>query len=407
MATPEAVESIQLEGELKHDNQADEESDSVIEEEGEEWFQEDNSQLGEVVLLAIEMLREHQKGDTDCHSLAQWVNATTTPTRDGTVAKMKAEQLLQHPIPSMEVVLSEVMFAYKTSIHSCTIGFTPYLLMFDVLACVSSEILIGLPKTERTPAPYDFNGYQKSGVPYEAAGEMAYTASKRAKNICVNNLQTQHQELWSSTIVDFRKCGITQMSSSTNHNFHKCEFTQLSRSANVNSTKVDSMHNTRSYVRLCEGFAELLLEMQVVELAHRYAMVFLAYNVVVAKRCPLLMEYGLTQESQFHLPQQLGTLLSSTASFEMVYKLILVGDGIQLLRQNPAFPVEYRNALREVEAYPADIQVDPLFLSCEEDPKFEVAASKGVEERKHFLAKLFATNEMWETQIALFILQSK
>ena len=28
------------------------------------------------------MLKEHQKGDTDGQSLAQWVNATATPTRD-------------------------------------------------------------------------------------------------------------------------------------------------------------------------------------------------------------------------------------------------------------------------------------------------------------------------------------
>ena len=27
-------------------------------------------------------MKEHQKGDTDCQSLAQWVNATATPTRD-------------------------------------------------------------------------------------------------------------------------------------------------------------------------------------------------------------------------------------------------------------------------------------------------------------------------------------
>ena len=209
MATPEAVESIQLAGELKLDKHADKESDSAIEEEGEECFQEDNSAQGEVILLAFDMLREHQKGDTDCQSLAQLVNATTTPTRDGRVAKMK-EQLLQHPIPSMEVVLSEVIFVYNTSVHSTT-GITPYLLMFGVEALVPSEILIGLPEMERTPAPYAFKRYQKSGVPYEAAGERAYTAAKRAKNICVNNLQTQHQELWSSTNVVFHKCGITQM----------------------------------------------------------------------------------------------------------------------------------------------------------------------------------------------------
>ena len=27
-------------------------------------------------------MKEHQKGDTDCQNLAQWVNASATPTRD-------------------------------------------------------------------------------------------------------------------------------------------------------------------------------------------------------------------------------------------------------------------------------------------------------------------------------------
>ena len=161
------------------------------------------------------MLREHQNGDTDSQSLAQLVNATTTPTRDGRVPKIRAEQLLQHPIPSMDVVLSEVLFAYNRSVQSTT-GFTPYFLLFGVEALVPSEILIGLPEMERRPAPYAFKRCQKSGVPYEAAGERAYTAAKRAKNICLNNLQTQHQELWSSTNVVFHKCGITQMWISTN-----------------------------------------------------------------------------------------------------------------------------------------------------------------------------------------------
>ena len=49
------------------------------EEEGEESFQEDKLSQGEVVLLAIEMQREHQKGDTDCQSVVQWVKATATP----------------------------------------------------------------------------------------------------------------------------------------------------------------------------------------------------------------------------------------------------------------------------------------------------------------------------------------
>ena len=143
----------------------------------------------------------------------------------------------------------------------------------------------------------------------------------------------------------FNKCEISKLWSSTNVDFHKCEIPQMLSYANVNSANVDSGHNTRCYVRRCECFAELVVEIQTVELAHRYANIFRSYNVVVANRCPLLMEYGITQESRFRLHQQLGAHLSSTVSFEKEYKVIIVGDGRQVLPPNPAFHWEYRNGL--------------------------------------------------------------
>ena len=111
-----------------------------------------------------------------------------------------------------------------------------YSSMFAVEARIHSETLAGLSEMERTPAAYAFQRYHKLGVPSEAAGEMAKTATKRAKNICVN-LQSQHQELWSSINVDFHRCGITQMWISTNVNFHKCAIAQLLSSGKVNSHK--------------------------------------------------------------------------------------------------------------------------------------------------------------------------
>ena len=54
--------------------------------------------------------------------------------------------------------------------------------MFGVEARIPSEILVGLPEMERTPAAYAFQRYQKPGVAYEAARESAFAASKRAKD---------------------------------------------------------------------------------------------------------------------------------------------------------------------------------------------------------------------------------
>ena len=78
-----------------------------------------------------------------------------------------------------DLVLTEVWFAYNTSVHSTT-GFTPYFLMFGVKTRIPSEIIVGLPEMERTPAT--FQRYQKLGVVFEAARESAYTAAKRAKD---------------------------------------------------------------------------------------------------------------------------------------------------------------------------------------------------------------------------------
>ena len=72
--------------------------------------------------------------------------------------------------------------------------------------------------------------------------------------------------------------------------------------------------------------------------------------MVGAKGSTLLLVYGLTQESQFRLLEQLGPHFSSTLSFEAVYKAILVGHGTQLQPPNPAFQLEYRNGLRTGEA---------------------------------------------------------
>ena len=122
------------------------------------------------------------------------------------------------------------------------------------------------------------------------------------------------------------------------------------------SATVDAVHNSACYLPRCDGFAPLVLEIQGVELAHRYAKIFRAYHAVVAKRYPHLMESGLTQVSQFRLHQQLCAHLSSTVSYEMVYKAILVGDGRHVLRPNSAFQVVYQNGIRAGEPTPKTLK---------------------------------------------------
>ena len=105
--------------------------------------------------------------------------------------------------------------------------------MYAVEARIPTESLAGQPEMERLPAAYAFQRYQKLGVPYEAAGEMAYTAAKTVNNINVKKVQFQHLELWLSIHVVFHKCGMTQMWISTNVDFHKCGITQLLSSKSI------------------------------------------------------------------------------------------------------------------------------------------------------------------------------
>ena len=101
------------------------------------------------------------------------------------------------------------------------------------------------------------------------------------------------------------------------------------------------------------------------------------------------MEYGVTQENQFHLHERMGPHLSSTVFYDAVYKALLVGDVRQMLPLNPVFQVEYRNGFRAGEAYTEDLQVDPRFICFDADPKFEAAVRKGVARERQYLVNLF------------------
>ena len=71
--------------------------------------------------------------------------------------------LVEKRLEEWNGVLSEVMFAYNTMVHSTT-GVTPYFPMLGVEARVPTEILIGLPETECRPAAYTLQPYQKLWV---------------------------------------------------------------------------------------------------------------------------------------------------------------------------------------------------------------------------------------------------
>ena len=159
------------------------------------------------------------------------------------------------------------------------------------------------------------------------------------------------------------------------------------------SAKVDSVRNTICYIHRTEGFADLVLEIQVIELAHCYAKIFRTHYEAIIGRSPLLLEYGLSQERQFLLHNELSAQLATTIFFERVYNALLVRDGRQLLIANKEFQLKYRDGLRPAELYQAEFEVDPHFLCFEDEPVFEIAVRAGVERPlkagRQYLANFF------------------
>ena len=117
------------------------------------------------------------------------------------------------------------------------------------------------------------------------------------------------------------------------------------------STNVEAVRDTMSDIHRCEGFAELVLEMQGIELAHRNAKIIRAYHMAVTAHAPHLLEYGLTQESQYRLRDEVTDCLSATISWEDVYKAVLVGDGQQVLAVNTRYVLKYKNGYRLAEIF--------------------------------------------------------
>ena len=140
-------------------------------------------------------------------------------------AKAKGKHPLEHD-PQLQPTPQRT--AAKSREQSCVALLS--LLMFALEPHMPSECLEH--EMECIQAAYAIQRYQTLGVPYEAAGEMADNAAKRANHIGLKKFQLQHQELWSSTNVVFQKCGIAQMLIATKVVFHKCGITQMWISTN-------------------------------------------------------------------------------------------------------------------------------------------------------------------------------
>ena len=114
-------------------------------------------------------------------------------SRNQTSKRGLQKSLNERRLDEYDVVLSDVMFAYNSTVNSST-GFTPSFLIFGVEARIPSEILVGLPEMERRPAGYALHRYQKLGVASEAPRESAYTPAKRAKDYYdIGAIQKQFQ----------------------------------------------------------------------------------------------------------------------------------------------------------------------------------------------------------------------
>ena len=126
----------------------------------------------------------------------------------------------------------------------------------------------------------------------------------------------------------------------------------------------------------CEGTAALVLEIQGIELAHRYAKIFRAYHMSLKSHTPQLLEYGLKQDVQSRLRENVSPYLSTTISFETVYKALLGGDGRQLLPPTPRLCWNTEMAYVRLQSTRRKFQPDWQYLGFEEDP-FEEAVRQG------------------------------
>ena len=119
------------------------------------------------------------------------------------------------------------------------------------------------------------------------------------------------------------------------------------------------------------------MEIQGIELAHRYAKLFRVYHGHWT--FTTIGWVRITRLIQFLLHNELGTQLSSTLSFETIYKAQLVRDLRRLLIPNREFKLKYRNCLRPVAIDEADFEGDPQILRFEDDPGLQSAVCAGVD----------------------------
>ena len=109
-----------------------------------------------------------------CNGVCERVNQT--------IKKGLSKSLNEENLENWDEALPNVVFAYNTSVHTAT-GFFLYYLMFGTEARVPSEIIIGLPPLEKTPASFAFWRYKQLEVIYQVVRDNISVMQKHSKDL--------------------------------------------------------------------------------------------------------------------------------------------------------------------------------------------------------------------------------
>ena len=98
-----------------------------------------------------------------------------------TIKRGLQKMLNERNLEEWDTILSHVVFAYNTSIHSTT-HFTPFFLMFGTEAKIPPEIVVGRPQFEQKPAAYALSYCKIMENAYKIVRENLKSSQKCMKN---------------------------------------------------------------------------------------------------------------------------------------------------------------------------------------------------------------------------------